>query len=97
MRWTQLDPSGQDPGYVLAGDNPVNNGDNLLYRGPLSESSAHCATIGSMKVLILYRPDSEHGRRVEEYIHDFQSRHPAAKLETLNIDTREGSADGDSL
>jgi hypothetical protein len=27
MRWTQLDPSGQDPGYVFAGDDPVNEED----------------------------------------------------------------------
>jgi hypothetical protein len=45
-----------------------------------------------MKVLILYRPNSEHGRIVEEYIHDFQQRHGAHHLEVLNIDSREGSA-----
>jgi RHS repeat-associated protein len=27
MRWTQLDPSGQNPGYVFAGDDPVNEFD----------------------------------------------------------------------
>jgi RHS repeat-associated protein len=27
MRWTQLDPSGQNPGYVFAGDDPVNQFD----------------------------------------------------------------------
>jgi hypothetical protein len=27
MRWTQLDPSGQDPGYVFAGDDPANEED----------------------------------------------------------------------
>ncbi len=26
-RWTQLDPSGQNPGYVFAGDDPVNQVD----------------------------------------------------------------------
>ncbi len=45
-----------------------------------------------MKVLILYRPNSEHGRIVEEYIHDFQQRHGTHHLEVLNIDSREGSA-----
>lgn len=45
-----------------------------------------------MKVLILYRPNSEHGRTVEEYIRDFQHRHGTHHLEVLNIDTREGSA-----
>lgn len=45
-----------------------------------------------MKVLILYRPNSEYGRQVEEFIHDFQTRHQSEHLEVLNIDTRDGSA-----
>lgn len=45
-----------------------------------------------MKVLVLYRPNSEHGRVVEEFIHDFQSRHGEERLEVMNIDTRDGSA-----
>ncbi len=45
-----------------------------------------------MKVLVLYRPNSEHGRLVEEFIHDFQRRHSNERLEVLNIDTRDGSA-----
>lgn len=45
-----------------------------------------------MKVLVLYRPNSEHGRLVEEFVHDFQSRHQDEHLEVLNIDTRDGSA-----
>lgn len=45
-----------------------------------------------MKVLVLYRPNSEHGRRVEEFIHDFQRRHQGERLEVLNIDSRDGSA-----
>jgi hypothetical protein len=45
-----------------------------------------------MKVLVLYRPNSEHARLIEEFIHDYQRRHEADRLETLNIDTREGSA-----
>jgi len=44
-----------------------------------------------MKVLILYRPNSEHGRTVEEFVHDFQAK-SGSSLEVLNIDTREGSA-----
>jgi len=43
-------------------------------------------------VLILYRPNSEHGRLVEEFIHEFQGRHLPGSLEVVNIDTREGSA-----
>ena len=45
-----------------------------------------------MKVLILYRPNSEHGRLIEEFIHEYQSRHRSDHLEVLSIDTREGSA-----
>ena len=45
-----------------------------------------------MKVVVLYRPNSEHGRRVEEFIHDFQAQHHGERLEVLNIDSRDGSA-----
>lgn len=44
-----------------------------------------------MKVVVLYRPNSEHGRDVETFIHDFQDRHQG-KLEALNVDSREGNA-----
>ncbi len=45
-----------------------------------------------MKVLVLYRPNSEHGRVIEEFIHDFQTRHRSERLEVLNIDSRDGAA-----
>ena len=45
-----------------------------------------------MKVLILYRPESEHGRQVEEFIHDFQRQHGSHHLEILDIDSRDGIA-----
>jgi hypothetical protein len=45
-----------------------------------------------MKVVVLYRPNSEHARSVEEYVRDFQQRHSVPKLEIISIDTREGSA-----
>jgi hypothetical protein len=45
-----------------------------------------------MKVLVLYRPNTEHGRLTEEFIHDYQSRHMDSKLEVLSLDTREGDA-----
>jgi hypothetical protein len=45
-----------------------------------------------MKVLVLYRPNSEHGRLIEEFIHDYRANHHDTQLEVLNIDTREGSA-----
>lgn len=45
-----------------------------------------------MKVIILYRPDSEHASNVDTFVHDFQSRNPAVKLELLNADERDGVA-----
>lgn len=46
-----------------------------------------------MKVLVIYRPDSEHGRLVEEFIRDYQLRHDTVnKLEVLNVDGRDGGA-----
>ena len=45
-----------------------------------------------MKVLVLYRPNSEHGRLVEDFIRDYQRAGHSGSIEPLNIDTREGSA-----
>ncbi len=45
-----------------------------------------------MKVVILYRPNSEHARVTEDYIRDFKSRNPDAHLEILSLDTVEGSS-----
>jgi len=45
-----------------------------------------------MKVVVLYRPNSEYGRRVEEFIHDFTTRDDPKRLQILDIDSREGSA-----
>lgn len=45
-----------------------------------------------MRLLILYRPASEHSRRIEEFIHDYQERHTSHALEILSLDTRDGAA-----
>jgi hypothetical protein len=45
-----------------------------------------------MKVLVLYRPNSEFARVTEEFIHDFEHRTALQKLEVLSLDTREGSS-----
>jgi hypothetical protein len=55
-------------------------------------SKGLCYTGFIMKVLILYRPNSEHGRLIEEFVHEYQQRHQSDRLEVLSIDTREGSA-----
>ncbi len=44
-----------------------------------------------MRVIVLYRPNSETARRVEEYIADFERFHPGLGLETHAIDTPDGS------
>lgn len=41
---------------------------------------------------MLYRPNSEHGRVVEEFIHDFQYRNHGYHMEILNLDSRDGYA-----
>ena len=45
-----------------------------------------------MKVLILYRRQSEQARKVEEFIHDFGRWHPEASIEVQDVDSREGMA-----
>lgn len=45
-----------------------------------------------MKVLVIYRPNSDHGRLTEEFVRDFTRYHPDQKIEVLNIDSREGIA-----
>lgn len=44
-------------------------------------------------MLVLYRPNSEYARTVETFVHDLQQRLTTrAKLEIMNIDSRDGSA-----
>ena len=47
-----------------------------------------------MKVLVLYRPDSEFTRSVEEFVHDLRNRHNIddRHLELIDIDSRDGIA-----
>jgi len=44
-----------------------------------------------MRVIVLYRPNSEHARRVEEYVADFERFHPGESIESKNVDSIEGS------
>lgn len=46
----------------------------------------------AMKIVVLYRPNSEHGRDVESFAREYQTRHKSGKLEMLSVDTRDGSA-----
>lgn len=64
---------------------------NTWRQASLDRSTASRYAEG-MKVLVLYRPNSEHGRSVEDFIRDYQSRHGSHHFEVLNIDSRDGSA-----
>jgi hypothetical protein len=44
-----------------------------------------------MRIVVLYRPESEFARRTEEYITDFQRFHPSQNMEAFNVDSIEGS------
>ncbi|HJQ08623.1 MAG TPA: hypothetical protein VJ836_04050 [Candidatus Saccharimonadales bacterium] len=46
-----------------------------------------------MKLLILYRPDSEHATEIESYVRDFQRTYEAGKrIELQSLSTRDGAA-----
>jgi len=47
-----------------------------------------------MKVLVLYRPNSEFARQVEEFVQGLQTRHNVDEhhLQILDFDSREGAA-----
>lgn len=45
-----------------------------------------------MKTVILYRPNSDHARRVEEFIHEYNRGYTNVRLEAVNVDSRDGAA-----
>lgn len=45
-----------------------------------------------MKVVILYRPNSEHGTKTETFVRDFERTYPGQKIELTDIDSKDGSA-----
>jgi hypothetical protein len=46
-----------------------------------------------MKVVILYRPNSEHATTVESFVRDFEHQHDTgAKVELVSVNTRDGAA-----
>lgn len=47
-----------------------------------------------MKAVILYKPESEFSRAVEEFVHEFRSRTPY-EIEVIDADTNEGTAMAD--
>lgn len=44
-----------------------------------------------MKIVILYHPQSDHSRVVEEYVHEFVIRNPEMSIEAVSVDAREGA------
>lgn len=47
-----------------------------------------------MKVVVLYRPNSDHARDVETFVRDFQRQHDLgnSKVELVSVNTRDGAA-----
>ena len=45
-----------------------------------------------MKVVVLYRPNSEHARKVEEFVRDYERAHRDGKLELVSLNTRDGAS-----
>lgn len=45
-----------------------------------------------MKVCALYRQNSEHARKIEEFLHEFSRLYPDRKIEVIDLDTRDGAA-----
>jgi hypothetical protein len=57
-------------------------------------SIGNIATLGNMRLIVIYRPDSEFARPVETFVHDFQRLHegPGRRMEVLSTETRDGSS-----
>lgn len=46
-----------------------------------------------VKVIVLYRPNSEHASSVESFARDFERQHDiGSKLELVSVNTRDGAA-----
>lgn len=45
-----------------------------------------------MKIVLIYRPVSDHARPVEEFVREFTRRNPGSHLEILDIDSRDGGS-----
>lgn len=45
-----------------------------------------------MKVVVLYRPNSDHARKVEDFARDFSRFNGDRHLELVSLDTRDGSS-----
>lgn len=43
-------------------------------------------------MVVLYRPNTEYDRLVEEFSKDFSRQYPDKRIELISVDTRDGSA-----
>lgn len=43
-----------------------------------------------MRMLMLYRPNSEHAGEAEDYVHEYLTRHPQASLGLVDADSPAG-------
>lgn len=49
--------------------------------------------INIVKVIVLYRPNSDHASDVESFVRDFQRTHDVgSKVELMSVNTRDGAA-----
>lgn len=48
--------------------------------------------VKNMKLLILYRPNSEEASRIESFVSEFKKDYPQTKVELNNMDSRDGIA-----
>jgi hypothetical protein len=44
-----------------------------------------------MRIIILYRPNSDHGRKVEDYARDFSDVNPSMNVDLVSLETKEGA------
>lgn len=44
-----------------------------------------------MKIVILYHPNSEHARQVEQYARDFERAQNSGPIELVSLETKEGA------
>jgi hypothetical protein len=49
-------------------------------------------TLIVMRILVIYRPNSERGSLAESFMADYKRRNPEQTIEAVNADTREGIA-----
>jgi hypothetical protein len=80
---------------VRGSTNHSNGGASLL---PISGASENICTIpqtwsilSNMKVVVLYRPNTENSRQIEDFARDLKQQYQT-RIEMVNLNTRDGSS-----